>query len=118
MKIAQHLGSALSLVAGILVAGMGLARFLLPNHFIDGGVTGVAMLLAQLLNVALAVLLVVVNAPFVIVGYRHIGGAFAVRSSLAILGLAGVLVALPFPVATTDKLLGAVFGGFFVGAGV
>jgi len=118
MGVVRHLLSALSLVAGTLVAGLGLASFLLPNHFIDGGVTGVSMLLAQLSAVPLAVLLVLVNAPFVIVGYRHIGRAFAVKSSVAITGLALWLVVIPFPVATDDKLLGAVFGGFFVGAGV
>jgi uncharacterized membrane-anchored protein YitT (DUF2179 family) len=118
MAVARHLGSALSLVAGTLVAGLGLESFLLPNHFIDGGVTGISMLVARLSNVPLAVLLVVVNAPFVILGYRHIGRPFAVKSSLAIVGLAVCLVVIPFPVATGDKLLGAVFGGFFVGAGV
>ena len=73
---------------------------------------------AKLSGLPLAVLLVVVNAPFVVLGYRHIGQAFAIKSSLAIAGLAVWLVLIPFPVATNDKLLGAVFGGFFVGAGV
>ena len=118
MGTVRHLANLLLLVSGTLVAGMGLASFLLPNHFIDGGVTGVSMLLANLLGLPLAVLLVVVNAPFVVLGYQHIGKAFAIKSSLAIAGLAVWLVLIPFPVATTDKLLGAVFGGFFVGAGV
>ena len=118
MGTVRHLANLLLLVSGTLVAGMGLASFLLPNHFIDGGVTGVSMLLANLLGLPLAVLLVVVNAPFVVLGYRHIGKAFAIKSSLAIAGLAIWLVLIPFPVATNDKLLGAVFGGFFVGAGV
>jgi uncharacterized membrane-anchored protein YitT (DUF2179 family) len=117
-KVLRHVWSTVSLVAGTLVAGLGLASFLLPNQFIDGGVTGVSMLLARLLPVPLAVLLVVVNAPFVAVGYRHIGKVFAIKSSLAIVGLAVCLVVIPFPRATADKLLGAVFGGFFVGAGV
>jgi uncharacterized membrane-anchored protein YitT (DUF2179 family) len=64
------------------------------------------------------VLLVAVNAPVVLVGYRQVGKVFAVKSSLAILALALCLALVPFPAATADKLLGAVFGGFFVGAGV
>jgi uncharacterized membrane-anchored protein YitT (DUF2179 family) len=116
--VVRHVWSTVSLAAGTLVAGLGLASFLLPNHFIDGGVTGLSMLLARLLPVPLPVLLVVVNAPFVLVGYRHIGRAFALKSSLAIIGLAVCLVVISFPIATADKLLGAVFGGFFVGAGV
>src|ERR1051326_2394073 len=118
MRPTRYIGSTLSLLAGTLVAGLGLSSFLLPNHFIDGGVTGVSMLLAQLLSVPLALVLVVVNAPFVLLGYRHIGGAFAIKTSLAIASLAACLLFIPFPIATDDKLLGAVFGGFFVGAGV
>ena len=114
----KHISNSLLLIAGTLVAGLGLASFLLPNHFIDGGVTGVSMLLANLLGLPLGVLLVVVNAPFVALGYRHIGKAFAIKSTLAIVGLAVWLILIPYPVATADKLLGAVFGGFFVGAGV
>ncbi len=114
----QYLGSVISLIAGALVAGLGLASFLQPNHFIDGGVTGISMLLADVLGLPLAVLLVVVNTPFIALGYRHIGRTFAVKSFLTILGLAVALLLVPYPVATEDKLLGAFFGGFFVGAGV
>jgi uncharacterized membrane-anchored protein YitT (DUF2179 family) len=76
------------------------------------------MLLANLTGVPLGVILVAVNVPFVFLAYRHIGTAFAVRSILAITALALGLGVLPFPPATADKLLGAVFGGFFIGAGV
>jgi uncharacterized membrane-anchored protein YitT (DUF2179 family) len=118
VNMSQHFWSAISLLAGVAVAALGLASFLLPNHFIDGGVTGVSMLLANLASAPLAVLLVVVNAPFVFIGCQQIGKGFALKSTLAILGLALCLVLIPFPVATKDKLLAAVFGGFFVGAGV
>ena len=114
----QYLGSVISLIAGALVAGLGLASFLQPNHFIDGGVTGISMLLADIFGLPLALLLVVVNTPFIALGYRHIGRTFAVKSFLTILGLAVALLLVPYPVATEDKLLGAFFGGFFVGAGV
>ena len=114
----QYLGSVISLIAGALVAGLGLASFLQPNHFIDGGVTGISMLLADIFGLPLALLLVVVNTPFIALGYQHIGRTFAVKSFLTILGLAVALLLVPYPVATEDKLLGAFFGGFFVGAGV
>lgn len=110
--------SGFLLLLGTLVAGVGLASFLLPNHFIDGGVTGISMLLSRLFGWPLSGLLIAVNIPFVIVGHRQIGRTFALKSALAIAALALWLVLIPFPVATTDKLLGAVFGGFFIGAGV
>jgi uncharacterized membrane-anchored protein YitT (DUF2179 family) len=106
------------LIVGSLVADWGIAGFLLPNHFVDGGVTGVSMLLADFLGLSLSVLIVLVNVPFIVLGYKHIGKEFAVKSALAIAALSLWLIVIPFPNATADKLLGSVFGGFFVGAGV
>jgi uncharacterized membrane-anchored protein YitT (DUF2179 family) len=97
---------------------MGLHGFLLSSRFIDGGVTGVSMLLAQITPLPLPFWLPVVNLPFVAIGYRHIGPAFALRSLLAIAGLAVVLATVPYPDVTPDLVLTAVFGGFFIGAGI
>ena len=106
------------IVLGILSAGLGLKGFLLSSHFIDGGVTGVSMLLANVLGWKLSILILVINLPFIALGYRQIGRAFAVRSTLAIAGLALVLAFVKYPDVTPDKLLTAVFGGFFIGAGI
>src|SRR5689334_17231806 len=110
--------NALLVTAGILSAGMGLKGFLLSSHFIDGGVTGVSMLLAKVTPVPLWVWLPAVNVPFIAIGYRQVGAAFALRSALAIAGLAVALAVIPFPDVTPDFLLTAVFGGFFIGAGI
>src|SRR3954465_5600529 len=109
----------LALIAeGILAAAFGLKGFLLSSNFIDGGVTGVSMLLAKVTAWPLAVWLPLVNAPFVALGYRQMGGAFAVRSALEIAGLSAVLALAHFPDVTPDRLLTAVFGGLFIGAGI
>jgi len=105
-------------VAGILSAGMGLKGFLMSSRFIDGGVTGISMLVSDVLGFPLAVLIPVINLPFVALAYRQIGTRFAVRSALAISGLALCLFLVHFPDVTPDKLLTAVFGGFFIGAGI
>jgi len=110
--------NALLIVLGILSAAMGLKGFLLSSNFIDGGVTGVSMLLAKLTAAPLSVWLPLVNAPFVVVGYRQMGRAFAVRSVLAIAGLAGALATIHVPDVTPDLLLTAVFGGLFIGGGI
>ena len=99
-------------------AAMGLKGFLMSSGFIDGGVTGISMLLAKTTGMPLSVLLPAINLPFVVVGYRLLGRAFAVRSVLGIAGLAGVLATVPFPDVTPDLTLTAVFGGFFLGAGI
>ena len=76
------------------------------------------MLVAHLFGVPLSIFLVVVNGPFLLFGFRHVGAEFASKSFVAIVALALFLAVVPFPVATSDKLLAAMFGGFFVGAGV
>lgn len=114
----REIKNALLIVAGILSAAMGLKGFLLSSRFIDGGVTGVSMLLAEVLGYDLAILIVVINLPFIALGYKQIGKKFAVKSTLAILGLSVCLAFIKFPDVTPDKLLTAVFGGFFIGAGI
>ena len=106
------------IVVGIFSAGLGLKGFLLSSHFIDGGVTGISMLLANVLGWPLSILILVINLPFIALGYRQIGRAFAIKSTLAIGGLALVLAFVKYPDVTPDKLLTAVFGGFFIGAGI
>jgi uncharacterized membrane-anchored protein YitT (DUF2179 family) len=103
---------------GILSAAFGLKGFLLSSRFIDGGVTGVSMLLSDVLGVPLALLIPAINLPFIALGYQQVGRVFAVRSALAIAGLALCLAFVHFPDVTPDKLLTAVFGGFFIGAGI
>src|SRR2546427_8202638 len=76
------------------------------------------MLLAKTTGVSLAVLLPLVNLPFIAVGYRQMGRAFAVRSVLGIAGLAASIATIPFPDVTPDLVLTSVFGGFFIGAGI
>ncbi|TFZ65311.1 YitT family protein [Hymenobacter sp. UV11] len=115
----RQVGGLLYLVAGIFSAGLGLESFILPNGLFDGGVTGISLLAARLLpNLPFSVFLVVLNLPFIWLGYRQLGKEFALKALAAILGLAAVLVVVHFPVITQDKMLIAVFGGFFLGAGI
>ncbi len=106
------------ILLGIFSAAFGLKGFLLPSHFIDGGVTGISMLLSSALGFPLAILISIINLPFIAVGYKQIGKAFAIKSALAIAGLSLCLAFVKFPDVTPDKLLTAVFGGFFIGAGI
>jgi uncharacterized membrane-anchored protein YitT (DUF2179 family) len=108
----------LLIVLGIFSAGMGIKGFLLSSHFIDGGVTGISMLLATVLGYPLAILIPLINLPFIAVGFRQIGWVFALKSTMAIAGLSLCLAFVTYPDVTPDKLLTAVFGGFFIGAGI
>ena len=113
-----HFKNLLLITLGILSAGMGLKGFLLSSHFIDGGVTGISMLLADTTGLPISILIFIINIPFIFIGYRRLGAAFAIRSALAIAGLSLCLAFITFPDVTPDKLLTAVFGGFFIGVGI
>jgi uncharacterized membrane-anchored protein YitT (DUF2179 family) len=106
------------IVLGIFSAAFGLKGFLLSSGFINGGVTGVSMLLSAVLGYPLWTLILIINIPFIAVGYSQLGRKFALKSALAIAGLATCLALVKFPDVTPDKLLTAVFGGFFIGAGI
>ncbi len=109
---------AILITLGIFSASFGLEGFLLPNSFIDGGVTGISLLVAVVSSYPLPILIVVINMPFMILGYKVISSSFAIKSLLAVIGLAVVVALVHFPVITSDKLLISVFGGFFLGAGI
>src|ERR1700730_13809958 len=117
-KFALELMNVAFIVAGILFAGMGLKGFLLSSHFIDGGVTGISMLLANVAGLPLSIWILLINLPFVAIGYRQIGRKFALKSAFAIAGLSVCLALVKYPDVTPAQLLTAVFGGFFIGAGI
>jgi uncharacterized membrane-anchored protein YitT (DUF2179 family) len=108
----------LFITAGVFSAAFGFKGFLLTNHFIDGGATGISLLISAITSIPLAILLVVVNIPFILLGYRIMGKSFALKTALAISGLALVVATISFPNITNDNLLVALFGGFFLGAGI
>ena len=103
---------------GIASATFGLKSFLLPSNFIDGGTTGISLLVSETTGVPLYVLLLLINLPFIFLGYKVIGKQFAIKTALAIMGLTFCVATFNLPEVTHDKLLVAAFGGFFLGAGI
>jgi uncharacterized membrane-anchored protein YitT (DUF2179 family) len=118
ITLRRHIKDTLFIIAGIFSAAFGLKGFILHNDFIDGGATGIALLTAKVLGVPLYLLIIGVNIPFVLMGAKVLGRAFAIKTALAISGLALCLATVHFPEVTQEKLLVAVFGGFFLGAGI
>jgi uncharacterized membrane-anchored protein YitT (DUF2179 family) len=118
VTIRQYASDTIMIGAGVVVAGLGLKSFLLPNQFIDGGVMGISLLVTETTGLPLPALIVLLNIPFVLLAYRQISRSFALKSILAVSALALAIVVIPYPLITTDKLLIATFGGFFLGAGI
>jgi uncharacterized membrane-anchored protein YitT (DUF2179 family) len=118
LSVWQHIRDTLLIGVGLFCAGFGLKSFLLPSQFIDGGATGIALMISELGSFPLAIVLVLINIPFVLLGMIVIDKTFALKATLAIIALAITTAFFPFPEVTHDKLLVAVFGGFFLGAGI
>ncbi len=118
VESAAGIKDVLLIMAGILSAAFGLKSFLLPNQFIDGGAMGIALLISGISNFHLALILVLVNTPFIILGYRIINPQFAFKTAGAILALSIVMATVHFPGLTQEKMLVSVFGGFFLGTGI
>ena len=103
---------------GVSLAVFALKGFMIPNGFIDGGVTGISLLFHKLNHVSFSLLVIFINLLFIIPAYRYVGKLFAIRSFIAILILSvGVAIVHIEPV-TTDKLLIALFGGALIGLGM
>ena len=117
-ELVRAIKDTILLSMGIISVAVGLECFLIPNHFIDGGVTGISLLISILFKVPLGFLLILINLPFIFLAYRLISKVFAIKTLVSVILLALVIAFIPFPNVTQDKLLIAVFGGFFLGLGI
>ncbi len=106
------------ILCGVLSAGLGLKGFLLPNQFTDGGITGISILTSISSGIPISVFIFLFNIPFLYLGYKQLSLLFTIKTFIGIAALALCTHFLPYPVITNDKLLIAVFGGFFLGTGI
>ena len=118
VEITHAIKDYIFIIIGVFSAGFGLKGFLLPNQFIDGGATGISLLLQNMTSLELSYFLILVNLPFLILASKTISLKFAIKSIVAIALLALVVHFISYPTITEDKLLIAVFGGFFLGLGI
>ncbi|MDU8885965.1 YitT family protein [Yeosuana sp. MJ-SS3] len=118
VELSHAIKEYIFILIGVFSAGFGLKGFLLPNRFIDGGATGISLLLENITNIPLGYLLILVNIPFLILSVKTFSLKFAIKSIIAIFALSFVVHYVDYPTITDDKLLIAVFGGFFLGLGI
>ncbi|WP_298317540.1 YitT family protein [uncultured Aquimarina sp.] len=108
----------IQIALGVLLASIGLKAFLLPNGFLDGGVTGIAILLNSLFNINISIVLIVLSIPFLILAYFTISRYMVFKSLVSIISFAVFLHFENFEVVTSDKLLTSIFGGLLLGLGI
>lgn len=119
MSIAKLLQRIFFLLLGSAIFSVGLEIFLVPNNIIDGGITGISIMLSHILHIPLGIFLTVLNLPFLFLGYKQIGKTFALSTLLAVLAMSvGTTLLHPVQPITIDPLLAAVFGGVLLGVGI
>ena len=107
------------LFIGSILAATGLECFLIPNNIIDGGIVGISIMLSYLSGHPLGIFILVLNIPFLLLGYKHIGKTFVLATLFSISSLSvWVTILHPVPVLTEDLMLASVFGGIVLGIGV
>lgn len=113
----QELQDYVVISIGVLTAAFALKGFLVPNHFFDGGVTGISLLVHEFYHFDLSITTLVLNLPLIFVSFFIVGHKFSIKTLVSILLLAFCLYYIPYPFITSDKLLISIFGGIFLGTG-
>jgi uncharacterized membrane-anchored protein YitT (DUF2179 family) len=108
----------LQIIVGSAMAVVSMKGFMIPNHFLDGGVTGISILLHEISHINISIFIFAFNLPFIYLGYKKIGKTFAVQTSIAVILLIIGLLFVHLEPFTNDKLLIAIFGGILIGTGV
>jgi uncharacterized membrane-anchored protein YitT (DUF2179 family) len=119
LSTASIIKRTLFIILGALLVSVALEIFLVPNNIIDGGITGISIILSHLTRANLGLFLFFLNLPFLIVGYKQIGKTFAISTLLGVATMSfGTAFLHPVEKLTADPLLAAVFGGIILGIGV
>lgn len=109
----------LYLIIGSMITALGLEIFLVPNNIIDGGVVGLSIMASAITGLPLGIFLVVINLPFLYLGYKFIGKDFAISTTFAVICLAfWTNFFHPYAAVTNDFFLATIFGGIITGSGV
>jgi uncharacterized membrane-anchored protein YitT (DUF2179 family) len=118
-KRVWNVGNLLLIIIGVALAVLAMKGFMIPNKLIDGGVTGISILLHAKFGTDISALTILINLIFIYLGYKRIGKTFAVQTTIAVVLLSAGLYFLPqFKAITNDHLLIAIFGGILIGSGL
>lgn len=117
-KTVFSLKSLLLKTIGVVCAVIAIKGFMIPNHFLDGGLLGISILIHEFYHIDVWIPLLLLNFPFVIISYKRVDKTFALHAFLSLVLLGIALNVLPIPTITKDHFLVAAFGGVFVGLGI
>ena len=117
--IREHILSFILVSIGAVIAAFSIEQFLAPNNIMDGGIVGISMVADTFLPIPLSVLTLVLNIPFLFVGFRQMGVIFLAKAAVAMSIFSSALHFFStWDMATSEPLLATVFGGVVLGVGV
>lgn len=116
--LSENIQDAVFILSGVIIASFALKEFLVPNHFFDGGITGLSLLTHEIYHFNLGIIILLFNLPLVAISYFSVGKSFAIKTLLSVILLGVCLVVIPGYAVTSDKLLISIFGGVFLGIGI
>jgi uncharacterized membrane-anchored protein YitT (DUF2179 family)/predicted metal-dependent HD superfamily phosphohydrolase len=117
-KVNEIIQDIILILLGVMIAGVALKGFLVPNHFFDGGITGISLLVHELYHFNLGIVILIFNLPLIIISYYSVGKRFAFRTLGCVMLLGICLWLLPDFKLTSERLLICIFGGVFLGIGI
>jgi uncharacterized membrane-anchored protein YitT (DUF2179 family) len=119
LPLSKIIMRGIAITIGAILMAVGLEVFLVPNQVVDGGVTGISIMLSHLTGIRLGIFLFILNLPFVYMGYKQMGKTFAISTIYGIIILSIFTTLLHHaPAFTDDILLATIFGGMILGIGV
>lgn len=118
-RVLKEVAKLVTITIGAIIAAFGLDLFLVPNAILDGGVIGLSIIAAELTNVSMSVFLIILNLPFLYIGYRRMGLKFTLRTLYGVIILSSATAYLHhFDPVTDDLFLATVIGAVILGTGV
>ena len=118
-SIAKIIFSFLILTVGCVIAAFSIGAILIPNLILDGGVNGISIMASQLTGISTSIFIIILNIPFLIIGYKSLGKEFVLKALFAMLVFSGVLYYTEtLHIGIEDKLLATIYGGLLLGFGV
>ena len=114
----SELGSFILLTIGVVLAAVAIEAFLVPNLILDGGITGISIMLSTISKLPISIFIIIINIPFLVIGYKNLGKNFLFRAIYSMIAFSVLLTLFHnIPEMTDDVLLASVFGGILLGAG-
>jgi uncharacterized membrane-anchored protein YitT (DUF2179 family) len=118
----SQLIDGLLIVSGCALMGLAYSLFLIPHHFVPGGVSGISIIINYFVQLPVGLLIIVLNIPIFLLGLRTMGKKYVVGSLLGMV-LSSLMIDLFHEIlkvrsATQNEILACIYGGIMLGVGL